>query len=90
MALQKTADISKEVKLGMSGGEKKLMGRTSREHKKVETNNLVNNLISNPSYTNPNNIHTTALIDSASNVTLLDDLSPSNKAYIQLSEKSIK
>ena len=49
---------------------------------KLETNNLVKNLILNPGCNNPNNIHTTALIDSDTNITLLDHLAPSNTAYI--------
>ena len=55
---------------------------------KAETSNLVNNLISNPRCTKPNNIHTPALIDSAANVTFLDDLAPENTEDIQL-EKNI-
>ena len=56
---------------------------------KLETNNLVNNLISNPGCTKPNNIYTTTLIDSEDNVTLLDDLAPENTADIQLDNNII-
>ena len=56
---------------------------------KLETNNLVNKLISNPDCTNPNNIHTTALIYSSANVTLLHELAPKNTEDIQLDNKII-
>ena len=55
---------------------------------KLETNNLVKKLILNPGCNNPNNIHTTALIDSDANITLLENISPSNTAYI-IPEKNI-
>ena len=56
---------------------------------KLETNSLVNNLISDPVCTNPTNIHTTSLIDSAAIFTLLENIEPSNTANIQLENKSI-
>ena len=62
----------------MSSGSLNIEQAHQQGEKKVETNNLVNTLISYPGYTNPNNMHTTTLIDSSYNVTLLDDLSPSN------------
>ena len=65
------------------------MGAPSGNKINVETNKLVNNLILNPGCTNPNNIHTTALIYSAANKTLLDELAPSNTAGIRLKNKII-
>ena len=58
------------------------MGAPSGNKINVETNKLVNNLIFNPGCTNPNNIHTTALIDSSANKTLVDELAPANTAGI--------
>ena len=46
-------------------------------------------MISNPGCANPNNIHTTAITDSAVNVTLLDDIAPGNTADIQLDNNII-
>ena len=49
----------------------------------------MNNLISNPGCTSPNNIHTNTRIYSESNVTFLYDLAPENIAGIQLDNNII-
>ena len=65
------------------------MGLTSREQNKVENNILVNNLISKTGFNNSNNIYTTELIHSSSNITLIENLAQENTADIQLEKKII-
>ena len=49
----------------------------------------MNKLISNPGCANPDNIHTTTLIDYTSNITLLDYLAPESTSDTQLENKII-
>ena len=65
------------------------MERNSRERHKIRNNHLTNKIISNPGCIKPNNVHTTELIYSSVNVTLLDDLAPENTEDTQLDNNII-
>jgi hypothetical protein len=50
---------------------------------------LANNIYSTSGCANPSNLDTTALVDSAANVSLLNSNAPANKAKTQLPTKTI-